>query len=414
MLDNMPAIAYLRRSRIDAKRPGTVSHEMQLEAVKALAKAHGDDPNGLTILEDWGKSGRRAKVSARNGFTELLASIERGDVTAIYAYSLSRLGRSIETLAILIERCSDAKIPVRCADGYSPDVTNQTGALVATIIGAVHRWQAEWTRERAIEATALRRSRGDHVGPAPYGFSVVAGELVERPSEDVNAVVEAYRAVGSLQGAARRLTLQGAPTRRGETWTASSVRGMLQRVAPDLLPPVTSRRRVRAAFRLSGLLRCPHDGAMLTGRTFRGKWVAYGCRRAATDPTHPHPRTISEHRVLPWVQDEVGRLQVPEQVTGDPEAEARRVALEARRERVVAAFLDGVLDKVTRDAQLLTIADEQESLSAHAQVLKVPTIDWAWSPRELNGVLRAVFVGVELGPDLYPVRAAWMVPEWRS
>lgn len=252
------------------------------------------------------------------------------------------------------------------------------------------------------------------MGPAPYGFQVVKGKLRARPGEAIAAVIDAYRAAGSFQGAARRLTLAGVRTRKGGAWQASTVHGMLEDRAPEILPPATSRRHVRSAFRLSGLLRCPHDGAMLTGRTFRGKWVAYGCRRAAADPTHPHPRSVSEDRVLPWIVDELTHLQVPDQVAGDPEAEARRPALEARRDRVTEAFLDGTIDKARRDRELLSIADELEALSDRAIVLDVPAIDWTWPPAQLNPVLRAVLEHVELGPDLRPLGATWRVPEWRA
>lgn len=412
----MPAVAYLRRSRVDTRRDGAISHEQQLAAVRGLAIANNDDPDALVIIEDWGKSGRAEKQHLRTGFARLEAMVASGEATAVYAYSANRLARSLEALARLAKLCEANNVPIRCADGYSPDVTTSTGRMVLGILGSVYAWQAEWTQERGVEVAAVRRARGDHIGPAPYGSQVVDGKLRDRPGEDVARVIEAYQAEGSFQGAARRLTLAGTPTRKGGAWQASTVRDMLQDRAPDILPPATSRRRVKASFRLSGLLQCPHDGAMLTGRTFRGKWVAYGCRRAATDPTHPHPRSISEDQVLPWVVDELARLQVPDQVAGDVEAETRRPALEARRDRVTEAFLDGTIDKARRDAELLAIADELEDLGARSVVLDVPSIDWDWSPAQLNPVLRAVLEHVELSDDLLPLPlgAKWRVPEWRS
>jgi DNA invertase Pin-like site-specific DNA recombinase len=413
----MPAVAYLRRSRVDTSRPGSISHEQQLAGVRDLAQRNGDDPDRLMILEDWGRSGRISKQGKRDDFAKLLELVASEDASAVYAYSLSRLGRSIETLAILIERCSDRKIPIRCVDGFSPDTSSPTGALVATIIGSVHRWQAEWTRERAAEGAAIRRTRGDHIGPAPYGFRVVDGKLHDRPGEDLELVIAAFRAEQSFQGAARRLTLDGVPTRKGGIWQASTVHDMLADRAPDILPPSISRARVTSSFRLSGLLRCPHDGGLLTGRHFRGSqsWPSYHCRRAGTDPTHPYPRSIAENRILPWIVAEIEHLEVPiDQTIADVEAEARRPALEARRERVTEAFLDGTIDKLRRDAELLAIADELEGLSDRSVVIDVPSIDWTWAPNELNTVLRAVLRCVELGPDLKPLWAEWMVPEWRA
>src|SRR5262249_48524580 len=149
------------------------------------------------------------------------------------------------------------------------------------------------------------------------------------------------------------------------------------------------RRRIHASFALSGLLRCPHDNATLTGRRYRGRWVAYGCRRAASDPNHPRPREIAETKLMSWIVAEADRLQVPDQVIGDTKAEERRVVLEARRERVTEAFLDGTIDKRRRDAELITIAGELEALGAKAIVIDVPRIDWSWPLDAKNAALRA-------------------------
>lgn len=104
----------------------------------------------------------------------------------------------------------------------------------------------------------------------------------------------------------------GVPCRRAKAWTASTVKQVVTRNAPALLPPPTTQVRVSSAFRLSGLLRCG-CGVMLTGRTHRGKFTAYSCRKSATDPWHSKPHSISEDRVLPWVEREMGR-----DLRGDP------------------------------------------------------------------------------------------------
>lgn len=412
----MNAVAYLRRSRVDTRRDGAISHEQQLSAVRGLAQANGDDPDALVIVEDWGRSGRAEKQHLRAGFGRLEAMVTSGEASVIYGYSMSRLARSMETMARLIALCAERRVPIRCADGFSPDVTTANGRLVTGILAQVNQWQAEWTQERAKEVSAVRRARGDHMGPAPYGFQVVDGKLRDRPGEELERVIEAYRAEGSFQGAARRLTLAGVPTRKGGTWQASTVHDMLEDRAPGILPPATSRRRVHASFRLSGLLRCPHDHAMLTGRTFQGRSIGYTCRRSGVDPTHPYPRTIAEAQALPWIVEEASRLRLPmDVVIGDPEAEDRRPALEARRERVTEAFLDGTINKVRRDAELLAIADELAALGAETRVLDVPSaIDWTWPPDAINRSLRALWRCVELDAALRPIDAAWWVPEWRA
>src|SRR5688500_10920005 len=139
------AVAYLRRSRVDTRKPGIVSHEQQLEACRRLAAQHGDDPDALVIIEEWGKSGRAEQPHLRDGFARLEAMIRDGECSAVYAYSANRLARSLETLARLAKLCGEHEVPIRCHDGYSPDVTTATGRMVLGILGSVYAWQAEWT-----------------------------------------------------------------------------------------------------------------------------------------------------------------------------------------------------------------------------------------------------------------------------
>ena len=126
----MAAVAYLRRSRVDARRTGAISYEQQMTAVRRLAEQHGDDPDALVVIEDWGKSGRAEKQHLRGGFARLEEMVRDGTATAVYAYSANRLARSLEALAKLAKACEAAKVPIRCADGYSPDVSTSTGRMV--------------------------------------------------------------------------------------------------------------------------------------------------------------------------------------------------------------------------------------------------------------------------------------------
>lgn len=408
----MPAIGYLRRSRVDARKPGAISHQQQREAIERLAAVNGDDPAALAWIEDWGKSGRAEKQHLRDGFARLTEMVAAGEASVIYSYSANRLARSLETLARLAKTCEAAGVPIRCADGYSPDVTTSTGRMVLGILGSVYTWQAEWTQERMIEATAVRRANGQHIGPAPYGMRLADGVLVPNPAEDIKGVIAAYRETGSIQATARLLTTRVVPTRTGKPWAASTVRAMLEREAPEILPVRRRKGRVSSAFRFSGLLRCPHDGTLLTGRTYRGRYVAYACRKAPVDPTHPHPATIAEPKILEWAETEAAHLRPS--LDQYPEGDGfDRDEYEAHRKRIIIAFMDGLIDRDERDARLEAIAEKAEHTTA--RLVAVPqAIDWTKSPAAINAVLRALWRVVELGPDLRPVRAEWTVPEWRS
>ena len=99
------------------------------------------------------------------------------------------LGRSLITVHRLAKRCGELKIPVRCADGFSPDVSNAQGQIVLNILTAIGQFYAVSAGADAA-LTMMRRQRGDRIGPAPYGQRVRGGKLEPNPDEDLERVVD--------------------------------------------------------------------------------------------------------------------------------------------------------------------------------------------------------------------------------
>ena len=90
-MDRHPA-AYLRRSYVDLNSPGDISLEAQRAAVERLA--HRDGHNGnVREYSDWGVSADVAKSAKRTAYTQLLADMEAGAVSAVYAFDVDRLYR---------------------------------------------------------------------------------------------------------------------------------------------------------------------------------------------------------------------------------------------------------------------------------------------------------------------------------
>ena len=216
-------VAYLRRSSVNPRRPGAISHEAQLTAVRELA---GADAERLRVLEDWGRSGRAERLHLRGEYHQLRDMIAAGDVSVLYSYSLSRLARSTRELLDLAEACRDVGVPIRLVKEGAIDAATATGRLTLTLLAAVAAWEAELAQERASESAAIRRARGDRLGAPGYGAL---------PGEDMGAVVDAYDEAGSYLGAARLLAARGVPTRRG-LWHPYTVSEIVRRERPDLQP----------------------------------------------------------------------------------------------------------------------------------------------------------------------------------
>lgn len=396
----MPPVAYIRKSRVTSDR--TVSWQVQEAAVRELAAQHGD--SDLIILSDWSKSGR--KTDGRPGYARLVEMIESGDATAVYAYSLSRLSRSMSDYSKLVETATARDIPIRLHVEKHLSIETATDRLIVNILASVAQMEAEIAQERARDAIEARRVRGDHVGGVRYG---------RKAGEDLEAVVDAFRETGGYRATAKLLTERGVPTRAGKPWMAPTVRNILLRAAPELVPPRTSRgAKAATPYRLARLLRCPFDGRLLTAQTGSEGHPRYGCTHAYSVKGHG-PRYVSESKLMPWIMAETARLRTPERIEILAGQDAKRADLDGRRARVVDAWEAGTLTRDDYLARVAALDAKLAALEAERRIMDVPTIDWqTWTPQDVNRVLRALWEYVELGPDLLPRRAEWTVPEWRA
>ena len=396
-------VAYLRKSRVIDERVG-VSWEVQESKVRELAAQHGDNGERLRILNDWNISGRKG-TAGRPGYKRLVDMIEADEVSAIYSYNLARLSRSVQDLRALMQLADDHKVPVRLVADHV-DTSTATGRMLLTMLAAVDEMTADLASEHARDAVAVRRARGDRIGHPFYG---------ERPGEDAAAVVTAYQEAGSIMGAARLLNERKVPTRMGDPWSTTSVRAILLRFGAM---PHRSRpgAKARAPFALYGLLRC-HCRHVLTGTRYRNgsdtAYCAYKCHAARTVPGHG-PGSIPEKRILPWVRDEVARLRVPDAVTTAVDNAAARAALAGRLERANELYIAGTISRERHAAESAAVSAELDRLGDAETVVAVPAIDWNWPAERINAVVRNVFAYVELDDQMHPVRAEWLVPEWRA
>src|SRR3954463_16212054 len=94
MKDHARPIAYVRRSSRSRNDPGDLSREFQVAEVRRLA---GADADRLVVRDhDWGRSASTDKTERRLAFLGILEEVERGEVSALYAYATDRLARSVE------------------------------------------------------------------------------------------------------------------------------------------------------------------------------------------------------------------------------------------------------------------------------------------------------------------------------
>lgn len=387
-----------------------ISPETQEREVRALAARHGDNGDQLGMLADWDISGRGQFTRKRTGYLRLVQAIESGEASAVYSYSLSRLGRSVADLSHFFDLCDTHRVPVRLVVD-SVDTSTASGRLLANVLGSVAQFEADVASERVRAMYATKRARGEEIRTSRrYG---------ESDGEDDTMVLAAFREARSYAGAARLLNQRGVKPRSAKHWWASSVAVVVARLDPDVArrPPTRGYPAGGSKFVLARLLRCPTCGTRLTGARLKlpkgGTRVRYACRFAES---MPHPRVaLSEHLIMPAIRREVEHLVTPGQVDAEQPSERELAALQERRARVLDMYEAGHVDRTERDRRLDAIYDAMAKLDGRRVVLNVPSVDWTWETTKLNAVLGALFEVIELDPVTFqPVHFVWRIPEWRA
>lgn len=388
--------------------------------MRRLAEADGHNGD-LVEYDDWGVSADIAKTAKRTAYAQLLADMEAGKITAVYAFDVDRLYRDPRDLIRLQDAASRHDVRIVTTGGPLPindgdDPAGEAFAFIGAIFG---RLELQKSKKRARAAMAARRDRGDRLGRAPYGWRNGRRDgvvVLERdPAVDLAPVLAAYEEAGSVLGACGLLEEQGVPAPKGgRRWATSMLTRTIEREWPDRLPRRTlTGRRTPVDAVLAQLLRCPFCAKMLTPNMHRGQ---YYCSNGPRDREAHLRYAVREVDVLPWVKAEAARLRVPgDAVSLAARDDDRRAALIEQRRRLALSFGRGALNDADYEAEDGRLASEIADLDARGALVDIAqAVDWTKSPRIINEVLRAMWQYVQLGPDLRPISAEWLVPEWRA
>jgi DNA invertase Pin-like site-specific DNA recombinase len=424
----MTAVAYIRRS---ASGEAQASEKLQRETVQQLAEQQGDTLSH--VYRDWGRSGGS---ETRPQYMAMLSQAEAGGVQAIYAYDQDRLARSNWLFAGLLRLADLQGFAIITPAG---DLTDEDRRDFAEMRGVMDGGELRKITKRNRAIKSLKKQRGDDPGTVAFGYSKVraeGGELnrkgipveagaiidVKDDPEAIERVIEAYKAAGTLLGAAKALTAAGEPTPFGRrkrvdgsdygngqykssTWRASGVRRIIEREAPELMPSVKGVSRKHRPRLFAKLLVC-HCGQTLTpGGSVKspGYWCGRGHNTAGHGKYY-----ISESRLRPWIEAEAAKYRYKRYWDIDAEAKATDTADKRRR-------LGGARDLMSEAAYADALAAiEAEEMTPERVPAEAPPLDWEWSVQAINTWLRAAFEYVQLGPDLKPTEATWTVPAWRS
>ena len=227
-------IAYIRVSTAQQADEG-VSLDAQRAKLEAYCVAL--DLDLVAVYVDAGVS---AKSLKRPGLQAAFEQLEAGDADALLVAKLDRLTRSVMDLGWLLDAKRFGGHWELLSVGDSIDTRSAGGRLVLRILATVSEWEREAISERTREALDHLKAQGVELGRAPLGtrrtdeLDDAGRRVLEADPEEqraVEAILELRRAGLSLRAIAGELTSIGIRTKRGGSWHASTVRGVLGRAA---------------------------------------------------------------------------------------------------------------------------------------------------------------------------------------
>jgi site-specific DNA recombinase len=227
---------YARVSSERQKEEKTI--ESQTSALKEFAHAENYVVPESWVFEDEGYSGA---TLARPGLERLRDLVSEGQVEIVLVHSPDRLSRRYAYQVLLLEEFSRQGVEVRFLKGNAGQSPEEQ--LLVQFQGMIAEYERAQITERCRRGKRHRAKTGsvNVLSGAPYGYRYLKKSdgsdscyvIDENEAPVVRQVYQWYTEEGlSLGSIARRLTEQGAPTRRGKArWERSVVWAMLRNPA---------------------------------------------------------------------------------------------------------------------------------------------------------------------------------------
>ena len=175
----MKAIGYARVSTEEQATEG-LSLAAQQQRIRAYCKAHGLKLVGLEVDEGVSASKPLAK---RPAGAKLLGSLQSGQ--AVVAVKLDRLFRDAGDCLATVKAWNERDVALHLLDlgGSAFNSASAMGRFFMTIMAGSAELERNLVSERTKTALTYKRSQGERLGAAPFGFRWSAGQLVKHESE---------------------------------------------------------------------------------------------------------------------------------------------------------------------------------------------------------------------------------------
>ena len=220
------AIGYIRVSKDTEIQ--ALGAEAQRVAIQGWAESNGIAIAQWFVEEVTGG----AALDRRPIFLEALAAVAAHGAGLLVVQRLDRFSRDPLTAALAEAELQrhGATLAVALGAGSGDDPTSE---LIRSILFAVARFEKEMIKARIKAALAVKRSRGECVGHAPYGTKAEGKVLAVHVEEA--ATMQRLRELRSsgltLRGVIAQATVEGLCNRAGQPFTLAAVHKLVRDAA---------------------------------------------------------------------------------------------------------------------------------------------------------------------------------------
>ncbi len=187
------AVGYIRVSTAEQANSG-LSLEAQRLSIEEHCKHEGLTLD--TIYADKGVSGT-IPITNRPGGKRMFGAITKakGSIGAVVIHKLDRAFRDAGDCIVTVDdwRSFGVGLHIRDFGGSSVNTESATGRATLHIMAVIAEMGRNLIAERVTSALAVKKSRGEKIGPTPpYGFKVIGARTVARdnPKPGQSATVQ--------------------------------------------------------------------------------------------------------------------------------------------------------------------------------------------------------------------------------
>lgn len=345
-MEKIPVFAGYIRTSVKDENPEGSPKSQEIRILDYLNAIFGSSNFIYKTYIDSGFTGRNIQ---RDGYKRMIEDIKNNNIQGIVAVELSRFGRNVVELNILLELCKKKNVAfITLAERI--DTSASYGLIVFSVFAALAEIESQRISERVTFNARRRIESGLWVSTPPYGYIVgekVKGrlEIEESEANTVRLIFAKYLEFGCYSRVSDWLNTNGY-RHNGGKWYNSSIERILKNIAytgkreyrdkmiKGLWPPIISQqqfdevqskkkgrakihtRMSNSKYLLSGLLYCTAcneylisaAGTSKTGETY----LYYGHKKHS--PACSCPNYIPAEKIERLILERITRIATNDEI----------------------------------------------------------------------------------------------------